>query len=246
MIRSLLLLAGIAAAAVPAAGALAGTRECRGPSELTEDAPELPVLAERFRTKQPVTIVAIGGASTAGNATENAARDAYPKRLQDSLERRHPEVPITVLNKGVARQTTAEMVERFPRDVFALSPALVIWETGTFDAARSVDVDVFATALAAGLAELRQHKLDIMLINMQYSRSTASVINFEPYLDAMQQTADVEDVYVFRRFETMRYWSETGVFNFLDVPKDKRAPFAAEVYECLADRLADAIDRAMR
>jgi len=72
------------------------------------------------------------------------------------------------------------------------------------------------------------------------------VINFEPYLDTMQQTADVDGVYVFRRFEMMRYWSESGVFNFVDVPKEQRAQFAGDVYRCLAERLADAIEHAIR
>jgi lysophospholipase L1-like esterase len=249
MMRSLLLLVGLVVAALPSSGAAAApaaSPDCRVPPELIEDDPRLPALAQRLRDKQPVTIVAIGGASTAGLATGNAAEASYPSRLQAVLRGRHPEMSITVLNKGVSRQTTQEMVDRFPRDVFALSPTLVIWETGTFDAARGVDVDVFASALAAGLAELREHKLEIMLIDMQYSRSTASIINFEPYLSAMQHIADVDDVYVFRRFEMMKYWSETGVFSFAEVPKERRATLAAEVYECLAERLADAIEYAAR
>jgi len=44
----------------------------------------------------------------------------------------------------------------------------------------------------------------------------------------------------------MKYWSENGVFNFTDIPKEQRAPLAAQVYECLAERLADAIEHAIR
>jgi acyl-CoA thioesterase-1 len=123
---------------------------------------------------------------------------------------------------------------------------LVIWETGTFDAARGVDVDVFATALETGLAALREHKFDIILVNMQYSRSTVSVINFTPYLEAMDHRADVDDVYLFRRFEIMKYWSENGVFQFADVPREQRTELAAEVYDCIAERMADAIEHAAR
>jgi len=141
--------------------------DCRVPAELIEDEPRLPGLAERLRQKHPITIVAIGGASTAGNATGNASEDAYPRRLQDALRQRHPGIDITVVNKGVPRQTTQEMVDRFPRDVYPLTPSLVIWETGTFDAARNVDVDLFAGALETGLADLHAHNLETMLINMQ-------------------------------------------------------------------------------
>jgi lysophospholipase L1-like esterase len=234
-------------AALPLLPAEAASRDCSVPPELiaSEDL-LLPLTAERVRAKQPVTIVAIGGASTAGTAAAKPEQEAYPRRLEEDLRRRHPDVPITVVNKGVARQTAQDMLDRFPTDIYPLTPTLVVWETGTADAVRSLDVEAFATALEAGLADLKNHRLDIVLINMQYSRSTASVINFEPYLDAMQQRADVDDVYLFRRFEMMKYWSENGVFNFTDVPQEQRAPLAAQVYECLAERLADAIERALR
>jgi acyl-CoA thioesterase I len=241
IMRVAVLLAGVFVAAL-ASTARAGAPDCGVPAELVEDEPRLPAMAERLRAKQPITIVAIGGATTAGTAAGNAAETAYPRRLEAALRHRYPDVPITVVNKGVSRQTTQQMVDRFARDVYALAPTLVIWETGTFDAAESVDVEVFAGALEAGLGDLREHQVDTMLMNMQYSRSTASVINFEPYLDAMQHTADVADVYLFRRFEMMKYWSENGVFNFANVPPEGRAPLAAAVYECIAQRLADAID----
>jgi acyl-CoA thioesterase-1 len=241
--RALLVLCGLLLTAFPAPAAPRAP-DCSIPDEILEDDPRLPELAEQLRQKHPVTIVAIGGAATAGIASGNAAEYAYPQRLQAALHRLYPDVPITVLNKGVSRQTTQEMVDRFERDVYALSPALVIWETGTFDAARGVDVDVFSASLEAGLADLKEHKLEIMLINMQYSRSTASVINFEPYLQAMQHIADVDSVYLFRRFEMMKYWAERGIFSFGEVPAERRTELAAEVYQCLADRLTDAISYA--
>lgn len=244
MTRLLLLLA-IALAALPLLPAQARA-DCTVPREIIDDDPALPLVAARLKQKQPITIVAIGGASTAGTAAVNPERDSYPRRLEEVLRRRHPDIAISVLNKGVARQTAEEMVERFPRDVYPAAPTLVIWETGTVDAVHGLDVDTFATALATGLDELREHKVDIMLIDMQYSRSTASVINFAPYLEAMEQRADVDDVYLFRRFEVMKYWSESGVFQFGDVPKEQRAALAAAVYQCLAERLADAIEYAAR
>ncbi len=243
MMRPLRLFVGIALAALPLP-AIAAPVDCSVPEEMLEDDPALPLVARALHDKQPITIVAIGGAATAGIAAANPEQDSYPRRLQEVLRRRHPGVPINVLNKGVTRQTTQEMVDRFEPDVYALAPMLVVWETGTFDAARNIDLDFFATALETGLAALRDHHLDIMLMNMQYSRSTDSVIDFQPYLEAMQHRADIDDIYLFRRFEMMRYWSENGVFQFADVPRERRAELAAQVYNCLAERLADAIERA--
>ena len=85
-----------------------------------------------------------------------------------------------------------------------------------------------------------------MLVDMQFSHSTATVIDFERYLNALHRVGDVNDVNVFPRFEMMRYWSEQNVFNFDGVAKGERAGLAAKVYECIGSKLAEAIRIALR
>lgn len=242
----------IFAAALLAASTLAGSASaemaaarCAVPSDLIADAPVLPGLAQRFRDRQPVVIVAIGGASTSGVAAGDPAK-AYPQQLQLALQRRHPDVPITVLNKGVPRQTARDMIARFNADVLAAKPNLVIWETGTVDAVRAVEIDDFAEALEQGITALRAHGAAIMLVDMQYNPSLASVIDFGPYLDALHRAADLDGVYLFRRYDIMRYWSDNGRFELVEVPRAKQSGLAAEIYRCLGDAMADAIDRAAR
>jgi lysophospholipase L1-like esterase len=250
-----LLLVGLLAACVPtilllrpeaarAAGADAG--RCAVPPELIEDDPRLDGIAQRFRDMASTTIVAVGGASTAGTAAGNGDANAWPHRLQEALRRRHPGVEIAVVNKGIAGQTAREMIARFAVDVFPIRPALVIWETGTVDAVRETDVEEFAAELRAGIAALRQHDAEVMLVDMQYNPGTGSVIDYQPYLDALHQVADLENVYLFRRFDIMKYWSENGAFDLVEVPKAQRMSLAAQVYGCLAERLADAVDFAIQ
>lgn len=243
--RFLVLLFGLMMVALPPGSRPAAAEtatHCDVPSELIEDEPRLPALAQSFKERQPVTIVVIGGASTAGTAPDNA----YPHFLEGALRHRHPDVPITVINRGIAGQTTEQMAARFAKDVYAHQPNLVIWETGTVDAVRGEDVDAFADALTNGIAAVQEHKSEIMLMDMQYNPSTVSVINFQPYLDALHQTATLQDVYMFQRFDMMKYWNEAAVFDFTNVPREKRASLAREFYECLGERLADAIDFAAR
>ena len=247
--RASSLLCGLVFLAAMTAGAArmaeaAEAPACTVPRDIVIDDPKLKLTAEKFRTKEPLTVVAIGGASTAGTAAGASAEFAYPHRLEEALRERHAGMSITVINKGVPRQTTEEMAARFAKDVIPAAPTLVIWETGTVDAVRGIDVDQFAEGLAQGIAALRQHNFDIMLVNMQYNPSTGSVINFEPYLEALRHAADLEDVYLFRRYEIMKYWSEAGIFDFVDVPKERRMELAGQVYRCLAKAMADAIDYA--
>ncbi|MGH6969853.1 MAG: SGNH/GDSL hydrolase family protein, partial [Stellaceae bacterium] len=170
----------------------------------------------------------------------------YPQRLQEALARRHPGVKIAVINKGVPRQATRDMTARFAADVLAAKPNLVIWETGTVDAVRGVGIDEFATALEDGIAMLRASGAAVMLVNMQYNPSLDSVIDFGSYLRALRHTADLDDVYLFDRYAIMRYWSDNGRFELVDVPRGKQTVLAGQIYRCLGETMADAIDRAAR
>src|ERR1700680_4330805 len=119
---------------------------------------KLPLLAQRLAQHQPVTIVAIGSSSTAGIAAQSPDQ-AYPQRLQEELGRRYPGVPIKVVNKGGPHQTAQQMADRFPQDVFPEDPVMAIWETGTTEAVRGIDVEAFAATLEAGLTALRARPL---------------------------------------------------------------------------------------
>lgn len=242
----LLLASGFAEAVLgPLPLALGGPTECSVPDELMQIDEKLPHLAERLHANEPVKIVVIGGASTTGLAAGSSDL-AYPHRLQEILARWYPSVPIAVANRGVPRQTAQQMLERFPTDVIPEDPVLVIWETGTTDAVRGVAVDEFASTLQTGIDDLKARGIDIMLVDMQFSHSTVTVIDFERYLNALHRVGDVNDVNVFPRFGMMRYWSEQNVFNFDGVAKDERADLAAKVYDCIAKKLAETIRIVLR
>src|SRR5215471_1011806 len=228
MSPTLLVASFVAAMLLPSWAARAGTDPCDVPDELMQVDEKLPHLAERLHAGQPVRIVAIGGASTTGSAAGSSDL-AYPHRLQEILARWYPAASVTVVNRGVPRQTARQMLDRFPTDVLPEDPVLVIWETGTTDAVRGVGVDDFAATLQTGIGELKAH-----------------VIDFERYLNTLHRVGDVNDVNVFPRFEMMRYWSEQNVFNFDGVAKEERAGLAARVYECIAGKLAEAIRLALQ
>ena len=59
-------------------------------------------------------------------------------------------------------------------------PSLVIWQTGTVDAMRSIDPDDFRSAIDEGVAALQKAGTDVVLMNLQYSPRTESMISSSP------------------------------------------------------------------
>ncbi len=240
----------VAVAATPASGAAptgqgAEHPACSVPPEIVEAVPSLPNLAAAIRQKKPVRILVIGGASTKG-AAAGAPENAYPSRLQVALQKQFPNVPITVVNQGMPRQTARQMVRRFPVEVSEDEPMLIIWEVGISDAVRGVDLDEFASALQAGIDLAKNRAIDLMLIDMQFSRKATTVIDFDHYLDTIRRVGEMSNIYVFPRFAVMRDWSEENVFDYDDVPESERARLAAQVYDCLGRALAQVIAKAVR
>ena len=241
----MLALAGILAVMIAAASGLAAEPdECATPPELMQEEAQLPHLAARLQAHQPAKIVAIGGASTIGQAAGSPDL-SYPHRLGEILAQDYPQASITVVNKGVPRQSARQNLERFPTDVFAEDPVMVIWETGINDAVRGTDIEEFTETLQTGVDQLKNRSIDIIMVDMQFSKSASALINFEGYLKALHRIGDLAEVYVLPRYAMMRYWSEQNVFNFDDVAPENRAKLAARVYDCLAHKLAQVIERAV-
>src|SRR5262249_50750560 len=135
--------------------------------------------------RKHVTVLVMGSASSTLPGTDGAMK-AYPARLQESLTRRLPGVTVTVTTRTKARETASEMVKTLRKLLNDEKPDLVVWQTGTVDAMLGVDPEDFQTALGTGVDALRGRNADVVLINMQYSPRTDSMISLGAYLDAMR------------------------------------------------------------
>jgi hypothetical protein len=217
--------------------------------------PECPV-PERFYTFEPtltkttkalaggreVVIAVLGGASTVGFAAGGPSL-AWPARMSSVLAGRFPSARIKVVNLAVARQTAKATAERLVRDVLPLKPTLVIWETGTMEAVRGIDVDEFRETVQAGINELRAAGTEVVLMNMQFSRETDAMIHFGPYLTAIRELAEANDVPLFRRRGIMRHWDESDLLDLRARDDAKRRQVAAKLYDCIGRAMADFVAR---
>jgi len=127
---------------------------------------------------------------------------------------------------------TADMMRRSMKDMLVdQKPDLVVWQTGTVDAIRRIEPDEFRIALQKGVDTLLSAGTDVVLMNMQYSPRTESMIAVGPYADGMHAVAQQREVPLFDRFSIMRYWADEGTFDFNAAGRDPR--LAQRVHDCL-------------
>jgi hypothetical protein len=233
--------ASIGFVATPA-GAFEQAHECPMPQRFYTFEPPLTKTSKALATGSEVVIVAVGGSSTLGLAA-GATALAWPARMGSVLTSRFSSARIKVVNRAVARQTAKQVLERLDRDILPLKPNLVIWETGTMEAVRGADVDGFRETVWAGIDELRAAGVEVVLMNMQFSRETDAIIHFQPYLIAMRQVADAHEVPLFRRRGIMRYWAENGLLDLRVREVKKRRELAVKLYDCIGRAMADFVTR---
>ena len=218
-------------------------QECAAPERLYSSEPRTVATARSLTAGRHVTVAVLGGASTLGLAA-GGLELAWPARLATVLTERFPSAEIQVMNLAVARQTAKRGVERLDRDVIPLKPKLVIWETGTMEAVRRIDVDEFRRTLQAGIDKLRLAGAEVMLMNMQFSPETAAIIQFEPYLVAMRELADGNNIPLFQRYGIMRHWAESGALDLNPgADSEKRRQVAVRLYNCIGGAVANFMTR---
>lgn len=235
------LVAGVGLALGAAPGA-AQEAACPVPEGFAAFETPLPRTTKALAGGAEIAIVTIGGASSLGSAAGGAAF-AWPSRLAAALEAGYPAARIKVVNLGMPRQTAREAADRMGREVLPLKPTLVIWETGTMEAVRGTSVDDFRDTVQGGIDELRGAGIEVVLMNPQFSRDADAVILFAPYLGALREIADANELPVFHRYGLMRHWAESGVLDLRAKDSEKRRKLAARLYDCLGRAMADFLVR---
>jgi len=188
-------------------------------------------------------ILALGGTSSTLPGPQGATY-AYPARLEAALKRRLPAVTVTIVAVTKSRQSASEIAETIKKLVLDEKPNLVVWQTGTYDAVRGTDLEEFRAAVDSGVATIQAGGADVVLVNMQYSPRTESIVAVGAYADSMRWVAREREVPVFDRLAIMRHWYDAGQFDLYAATKDMA--MAKSVHDCLGGALASLIIDAAR
>jgi lysophospholipase L1-like esterase len=188
-----------------------------------------------------IVVVGTGSSQLRGPGGEDLG---YPARMQAALTKQLPKVAVRVVAQAKAGRTTADMARELDSLIGGSKPTLVVWQTGTVDAMRGVDPDLFRAALEEGVEALRKKGVDAVLMNMQYSPRTESIIALGVYADNMRVVSQQHEVPLFDRLTIMKHWSELGTFDLYAATKNIET--ASRVHDCIGQLLADLILEGVR
>ena len=178
------------------------------------------------------------GASAWGGKAATPAFRSYPRLLESELTTRVPGLRVSLLDKAAAGQTVQMVAAQLDAAMLQGRPDLVVWEAGTTDAVKRLDVNAFGDALTEGLRRLHELAVDVVLVDIQYSPQTDSLYDFQPYLDYLRRVGEAEDANVLRRFDIMRFYTDDGRFNPATTSTAEQLQNAKFAHGCLAKQLA--------
>jgi hypothetical protein len=226
--------AGMALAAMLATPARADDPPtCEVPAYLLTTESSLPKVADAEKNGRSLEVLVVGSRSSTINTSEASA---YPSRLQVALKEKLPAVNVNLSVELQPKKSAGELASGFIKLMEVKKPNLVIWQTGTVDAMRSVDPDEFRTAVDEGVAALQNAGADVILMNLQYSPRTETMISVPPYIDNMRVVAQQRDVPLFDRFAIMHQWNEQGDFDLFNPTHG--IELAKQVHDCLGRALS--------
>jgi hypothetical protein len=207
-------------------------QSCDVPDNLLATESALPKTAEAIKAGK-LDILVIGSRSS---TIVSADASAYPARLQAALQAALPKLSVGLSVEIQVKKTAEEAAASFPKVLEGKKPTLVIWQTGTVDAMRSIDPDDFRSAVDEGVVALQKAGADVVLVNPQYSPRTETMISVPPYIDNLRAVAQEHDVPVFDRFDIMHQWNDQGDFDLFSTTHG--IDLARRVHDCLGRALS--------
>lgn len=231
------LLAGFAAIGVSAVTAEPMKAPCRVADEHLALNGKLDRAIVHIKDGDVFKVLVIGSSSTAGVGATSPER-SYTERLETELERRLAGVEVDVVASGIGGETAAGAEKRMSKVIAAVKPDLVVWQIGTNDAARKVDVAAFRDVAVRGLSDIAKAGVDVALLDPQFVPQDEAL--YAPYVATLDQLSAATGVPVAHRYAAMRALAKAGAADMLS--RD-RLHMNDSGHACVGAFLAEALGR---
>ncbi len=201
----------------------------------------LPRVAAALKSGR-LDVLAIGSATVLG--ARGRAEGSFSDRMVQQLREAAPGAEIHLTVQGERGMPATRMLALLRRQLAGKNFALVVWQTGTVEAARKLPAEEFARTLDAGAEAVHAAGADLLLVDPQYSRMLQANTTLGPYRETMQQAARRHAALLFSRFDLIRRWAEAGQLDLESAAKPEREKMAEQLNACLGQALAQTVLRA--
>lgn len=195
-------------------------------------------LRRAVREQRDPRVLAIGSSSTVGVGATRPT-NAYIAKLETNLEGAFAGSDFTVFGRGMSGEVAEGQSARMKETVSELKPDLVLWQVGTNDAIRHVDLELFKSCLRRTLTWLKESKIDVVLVDPQYSDALTKDLFYAETVAAVAEIAREASVLLVDRFEAMRELSKERGDNFYLTSDNLHLNDTG--HRCMAEQLARAI-----
>jgi lysophospholipase L1-like esterase len=191
-----------------------------------------------LRNHRAVKVLAMGSSSTVGVGASTPAA-TYVAKLETNLEGLFKGLDVDVVGRGMSGEVAEGQSARMKATVEEVKPDLVVWQVGTNDALRHVEIETFKACLRRTLAWLRENRIDVVLVDPQYGEKLTSDEYYEQMVRAIAEVAAEARVLLVDRFEAMRELSRERGDRFYLTSDDLHLNDVG--HACMAEQLARAI-----
>jgi acyl-CoA thioesterase-1 len=179
--------------------------ECLVPdTELFALAP-LEVVKTALDEKRPVKILVLGSSAMSALGTGSAN---YPAWLEHELERLLPGSDFVMEHRALSGEVLEDASDRIKNIVAEVEPDLVIWKVGTPEMLARVGAQEFAQSLSETVKWLKEHDIDVVLVDPQYIASLADDPSYKRVVASVEAVARADAVPLVFRSKAVRYLTE--------------------------------------
>ncbi|WP_245258630.1 SGNH/GDSL hydrolase family protein [Methylopila sp. M107] len=193
--------------------------------------------AKRLKDADDFRILVVGSSSTAGVGATSPSK-AYTARLETELEQRLAGVDVSVVARGIGGETAVGAEARLKTEIGAAKPDLVIWQIGTNDVYRKIDVAAFRSIAERGIADITAAGVDVALLDPQYVPQDEAL--YTPYIGVLKQISAATGVPIARRYDAMKSIAKSGGAAMIS---GDRLHMNDTGHACVGAFLAEALDR---
>ncbi len=244
---------------------------CDAPEDLTGAVAPLPHVAAVLKPDSTLNVLTVGSATVFGpaeslqagtvtghalglSATKGAppppattpTETAFPLQMAENLRAAIPGLTVKMTVRGGRGMQASDMLDIIRTELKTTHYDMVIWQTGTVEAAHNVPTGSFYQTLSDGSALIAASGADLVLVDPQFSRFLHAAADVDPYSQTLHEIAAHPGAVLFHRFDLMRFWSNEGQIDMERTPRAQRLKTVEQLHSCLGQALARFITASAR